>query len=167
MTSEQAVTALIASLGWKDEELSHTPERFAGLLREFTPGELPSVSLFDHDGTDIVVLEDLPFYSLCVHHLVPFFGHATVAYVPKGKVAGLSCIARSLRHFARRPQLQERFAAQLADHLYGAIGAEGLAVRRSARQMCMEMRGAESTGVVHVTASRGRVTEALRLASVG
>ncbi|MCO4746574.1 MAG: GTP cyclohydrolase I [Proteobacteria bacterium] len=167
MKPEQAVDALIASLGWEDEELSSTPDRFAGLLREFTPGEVPSVSLFDHDGTDIVVLEDLPFYSLCVHHLVPFFGHATVAYVPSGKVAGLSCIARSLRHFARQPQLQERIATQLADRLHDVLGAEGLVVRLSARQMCMEMRGAESTGMVHVTASRGRVTEALRVASLG
>lgn len=165
MTSEQAVQALITSLGWDDPELAKTPARFAELLGEFTPGDLPALSLFEQEGTEIVVLRDLPFYSLCVHHLVPFFGHATVAYEPRGKVAGLSGIARALEHFARRPQLQERLASQLADHLSAGISAEGVVVRISARQMCMEMRGTRSTGRIEVIATRGRVTEALRSAS--
>lgn len=161
MSAEDAVAALIAALGWSDPELARTPERVAELLRAFSPRELPELSTFAHEGTDVVVLRDLPYYSLCVHHLVPFFGHATVAYVPAGQVLGLSGVAGTLQALAERPQLQERLAAGLADRLHAVSGASGLAVRLSARQMCMEMRGARSSGSVEVTAVRGDVTDAL------
>lgn len=161
MSAEDAVRQLISELGWADEELGSTPERVAGFLRAYSPRELPEISVFEHRGTDLVVLSELPYYSLCVHHLVPFFGHATIAYVPSGRVVGLSCVAKTLSALAERPQLQERLAAQLADRLQETLAPSGLALRLSARQMCMEMRGARSTGTVDVVASRGDVTDAL------
>jgi GTP cyclohydrolase I len=167
MSAEEAIRQLIRSLGWTDPELGHTPERVADLLREYSPADLPPVSTFAHDDTGVVVLRDLPYYSLCVHHLVPFFGHATVAYVPAGKVSGLSCVAATVQTLARQPQLQERLAAQIADRLHQAMVPEALVVQLSARQMCMEMRGARSTGVVEVSATRGEVSDALMAAVRG
>ncbi|TNE92871.1 MAG: GTP cyclohydrolase I FolE [Deltaproteobacteria bacterium] len=161
MTAEEAVRALIEALGWQDPELAHTPERVAEFLREYSPTEVPPISCFPHADDGVVLLRELPYYSLCVHHLVPFFGTATVAYVPDGRVAGLSGIARTLQALARRPQLQERLAAELADRLVADTGARALVVRLRARQMCMEMRGAHSTGEVEVIAQRGAVTDAL------
>lgn len=142
-----------------------TPRRVTELFQEFVPGPAPKPSLFEAGGADPVVLRDLPFHSLCAHHLLPFFGHATIAYVPTGRVAGLSWFPRMLRHLARRPQLQERLGGQLADAIAEALSSEGVLVRLTARQMCMEMRGVESPGTIETLALRGpRAEDMLRLA---
>lgn len=167
MSAEDAVRTLIEALGWEDHELARTPERVVELLREYSPVEPPSVTTFPHSDDGMVILRDLPYYSLCVHHLVPFFGHATVAYLPAGQVSGLSSVASAVQCFARRPQLQERLAAEVADHLFAGVAPSALVVRLTARQMCMEMRGARSTGVVEVVASRGERSESLLAAVLG
>jgi len=105
----------------------------------------------------------MPFHSLCAHHLLPFHGKVSVAYRPENVLAGLGSIPRALRHFARRPQLQERLTEQLAEHLYQALGPKGLVVQSTARHMCVEMRGAESPMDVVVLAVRGDVAGLERL----
>ena len=157
-TSEEAFSAFLASIGWTDDpELVHTPRRFTELLQSFTPGPKPSLSTFPVDGGGAVVLRDLPFHSLCAHHLLPFFGTADIAYQPDARVGGFSGVARMLAFHARRPQLQERLARDLAADLQGALGARGVVVRLRARQLCMEMTGACSPGTVEVWASDGEV----------
>lgn len=151
-----ALHEALRALGFSaDPACEGTAVRVAELLAEFAPaGDPPTIECFGGATAEVVTLRDLPFHSLCAHHLLPFFGTADVAYRPAGKVAGLGAIARALQHFARRPQLQERLASQLAAHLRAELGAP-VTVRLRARQMCMEMRGARSAGTVEVTASSG------------
>jgi GTP cyclohydrolase I len=164
MPDERTTAAAVAlhealrTLGFcADPACEGTAVRVAELLAEFAPGVAPPpLECFDAPGGDAVILRDLPFYSLCAHHLLPFFGTADVAYRPRGRVAGLGAIARALQHFARRPQLQERLGAQLAAHLHAELQAP-VRVRLRARQMCMEMRGARSAGMCQTEAQAGEV----------
>ncbi|MCK6516599.1 GTP cyclohydrolase I [Myxococcota bacterium] len=161
--AEAHLAAALKALGFiGDPELEESPARLADWLSEFSPGApLSPLSLFDAPGQDLVCLRGLPFYSLCAHHLLPFFGEATVAYVPGVKVAGLGSVPRLLRELARRPQLQERLGAQLAETLLNDAGAVAVGVRLEARQMCMELRGAESPGLIITTALRGAPNPAI------
>ena len=140
-----------------DPELERTPQLVAELLRTFaSPIEGHEVFTLPTPGSDPVVLRDLSFYSICAHHLLPFFGSATIAYVPAGRIAGLGSLVRALEHFATRPQLQERLGSQLADHLLDQLSASVVVVRLEARQMCREMRGTHSQATVVTQAIRGR-----------
>ncbi len=164
-TALESFAFVLADLGYdRDPECADTASRFLSVLEAFRPGQAaPGLEVFAAPpGGDEVRLEGLPFHSLCAHHLLPFFGTADVAYVPTTHIAGLGAIARALRHFARQPQLQERLGASLADHLHAALGGP-VAVRLRARQMCMELRGAESAGEVVTLALRGGATRALLL----
>jgi GTP cyclohydrolase I len=167
-TPETHLRAALDALGYVDDpELGDTPRLFAGLLTEFAPGQpRPALTTFPAPGPDPVILRDLPFYSLCAHHLLPFFGHATIGYVPGAWVAGLGGVARVLQHHARQPQLQERLTRQLAQDLFGTLEPTAITVRLTARQMCMEMRGARSTGQIESTVTLGAphpaLTDALR-----
>ena len=140
----------LAALGFSgDEELVQTPEKVAELFREFAPkAECPKIAVLPTESTEPVVLEDLPFHSLCAHHLVPFFGHAKIAYLPSGQIAGFGCLVRALHHFARQPQLQERLGEQLASHLQKSLNARAVLIELKSRQMCMEMRGVKSSGEI-------------------
>jgi GTP cyclohydrolase I len=102
-----------------------------------------------------VVVRDLPFHSLCVHHLVPFFGRAHIAYLPGDRIIGISGAARLLDHYARRVQLQERITRQIADHLERLVQPRGVAVMLEARHLCMEMRGIRKLGRVETRVVRG------------
>jgi len=150
-----------------DPELSETPDRYTEFLEQvFTvPDEdPPEMSTFAASGdadagrTEPVVLADLPFFSMCIHHVVPFFGAIDVGYVPDETMTGFGSVGRVIDYYARQPQLQERLVEQLAEHLREALAPEGLLVRCRARQMCMEMRGAEKSGRTVATASRGCLT---------
>lgn len=153
----------LAALGFAgDPEMIRTPGLVAGFLGDFLPREAPSVTPMPTTSEDLVVLRDLPFYSLCAHHLLPFFGTCTIAVRPAGALAGLGWYPRVLQALSRRPQVQERLAAQLADHLHDAIGARSVGVRLVARQLCVEMRGARSCGSFEVTALRGAEDPDLR-----
>lgn len=140
----------LAALGFTgDEELGQTPEKVAELFREFAPKtEKPAIKMLPTESNEPIILEELPFHSLCAHHLVPFFGHAKIAYLPNKKIAGFGCIVRSLQHFSRQPQLQERLGEQLASHLQESLDAKAVLIELQSRQMCMEMRGVKSTGRV-------------------
>ena len=169
----RAVATLIRALGLDpatEPELEQTPGRVADLYAEIfaglEPGAEPSPVTFPLAGAglkagrragDLVVVRDLPFHSLCVHHFVPFFGHAHVAYLPGRRLVGLSGVARVLEYYARRPQLQERLTAQVADHLMRLLKARGVAVVIEGRHLCMEMRGVRKSGIFETRALRGEL----------
>ncbi|MCK6504826.1 GTP cyclohydrolase I [Myxococcota bacterium] len=138
-----------------DPELARTPQLVADLLAEWRPRPPPPVVALPTQSRDLVVLRDLPFHSLCAHHLLPFFGTCTIAYRPDGAIAGLGWFPRVLQALAQRPQVQERLAAQLADTIQQALGPQALGVRLVARQMCVELRGPRSGGQFEVVALRG------------
>ena len=166
--------ALFESLGLSpedDPELAQTPERFTELLRDlFSDRDTspPAMSTFEADyigeaeASEPVLLEDLPFYSMCVHHVVPFFGTIDVVYVPDETMTGFGSVGRVIDHFAARPQIQERLVRQIAEHLDDELDPEGVLVRCRARQMCMEMRGATKRGRLTSLASTGCLTEGER-----
>ena len=165
----RAVADLIHALGLdasREPELKDTPGRVADLYAELfaglDPASVPELATFPHPagaGDDLVVVRDLPFHSLCVHHLVPFFGHAHIAYLPAGRIIGISGAARLLDHYARRPQLQERLTAQIADHLERLVAPRGVAVVLEARHLCMEMRGIRKPGRVETRVVRGALAD--------
>lgn len=139
------------------EGLVKTPQRAAKALYYATRGyrqDLDSVihgALFHTDESQLVVVKDVEFYSLCEHHVLPFFGHVSVGYLPGEKIVGLSKIARIVDMFARRLQVQERFTSELADALTDALGARGVIVRAEARHLCMAMRGVQKQDSTTVT----------------
>lgn len=166
---ERAVADLIRALGLDpatEPELADTPARVASLYAEafsgLDPAAEPDLAVFPHPaaGDELVVVRDLPFHSICVHHLVPFFGTATIAYLPSDRLIGISGPARLLAHYARRPQLQERIGRQVADHLERLTAPRGVAVLLEARHLCMEMRGIRAIGTVETRVVRGALAEA-------
>lgn len=160
---EKAVRTILVALGEDPERegLRDTPQRVARMYKEVFAGlfEDPAIHLetqFSADKhEDIVVVKDISFFSMCEHHLLPFFGKAHVAYLPDGgRLAGLSKLARVTRTLATRPQLQERLSAQIADTLVTALAPRGVMVVVEAEHMCMAMRGVradKSTTVTLVT----------------
>jgi len=163
----RALTELVRSLGLDPErepELAATPERAADFYFEATGGLDPAgftePVTFPHEGDrQLVTVRDLAFHSLCVHHLAPFFGRALIAYLPDRSLLGISGAARLLDHHARRPQLQERLGAQIADHLERLVHPLGVAVVLEARHLCMEMRGARRSAWVETRVVRGALAE--------
>jgi GTP cyclohydrolase I len=131
------------------EGLVDTPRRVADSFRYLTegydldPAEIVGDALFNEDYDDMVVVRGVNFFSLCEHHLLPFFGRVHVAYLPKGKVVGLSKVPRIVDAFAHRLQLQERLTRQIAEALNDVLEPNGVAVVIEARHLCMEMRGVE------------------------
>ena len=131
------------------EGLVDTPRRVADSFRYLTegydldPAEIVGDALFNEDYDDMVVVRGVNFFSLCEHHLLPFFGRVHVAYLPKGKVVGLSKVPRIVDAFAHRLQLQERLTRQIAEALHEVLEPNGVAVVIEARHLCMEMRGVE------------------------
>jgi GTP cyclohydrolase IA len=148
------VEQLLRQLGEdpRREGLLETPERVAQSLRSLTDGYLLEArdavgeALFEQDYDEVVVVRDIPFYSLCEHHLLPFFGVAHVAYAPQGRVVGLSKIPRLVDVYAHRLQLQERMTRQIAEGLQEVTEPAGVAVVVEARHLCIEMRGVEKQG---------------------
>jgi len=152
--------------------IKNTPKRIANLYEDIfsglnTPTEeiLKPIEGETHD--EMVLLKDIPFYSICEHHLLPFIGKAHVAYVPsKGKIVGLSKLARAVEIFAKRPQVQERLTAQLADMIMDKLKPKGAMVIVDAEHLCMSMRGVKKPGTKTVTSAvRGifRTKESTRM----
>ena len=163
---ENAIRELLIAIGDDPERdgLRETPERVADMYAELFSGlsadPQEALKYFDEDFHDeMVVVKDIPFYSMCEHHLLPFYGVAHVCYIPApGKLLGLSKLARIVELYARRPQLQEKMSGQIADLLEQEARATGVAVVLEAEHMCMSMRGVKKSGSVTVTrALRGRL----------
>jgi len=140
------------------EGLRKTPERVAKMYAELLGGshEDPKEhlrSVFTENYDEIVLLRDIPFYSICEHHLLPFIGSAHVAYLPKGKVLGVSKLARIVDTFARRLQAQERLTYQIADFIMNSLKPQGVAVVLEASHSCMTIRGIKKPGSIMVTSA--------------
>lgn len=134
------------------EGLRETPKRMVRMLREICTPEPFNLTVFESEGYDeMVVQAGIPFYSLCEHHVLPFFGEATVGYIPDGKIVGLSKLARVVQHFARGLQNQERITQNAANLLAEELRPKGVAVMVKARHLCMEMRGVKSPGAATTT----------------
>lgn len=134
------------------EELQKTPQRVAEMLQEILNGihrkpELEA-GISETVGDDVISIKDIPFYSMCEHHLLPFFGKVHIAYIPReNRVAGFSSIARVVEIFARRLQIQERFTYQIADTIMEALNPQGVLVLVQAQQLCVSMRGTNKDSV--------------------
>ena len=142
-----------------DPNLRETPERVARMYLEMfhglTEGAEPEITMFpNEEGYSSMVMErDIPFYSMCAHHLVPFYGHAHIAYIPTRRIVGLSKIPRILEFYAKRPQIQERLTEQVADFLWSRLDPLGAMVVIEARHLCVEMRGVKKPGALTVTSA--------------
>lgn len=157
---ERAVREILIAIGEDPdrEGLLKTPNRVARAYGELVSGlhQDPTAHLktvFTETYDEVVLLRDISFHSICEHHLLPFTGRAHVAYLPKGKVVGLSKLARLVEGFARRPQVQERLTTQIADALITELDAQGAACVIEASHTCMTIRGAKKPGAVMVTSA--------------
>lgn len=155
---KEAVTLLLEGIG-EDvtrEGLIDTPDRIARMYEDIFAGmdqnsEEHLKKVFKADHNEIVLEKDIVFYSMCEHHLMPFYGKAHVAYIPNGKVVGLSKLARTVEVYAKRLQIQEQMGAQIADALMDELHAKGAMVMLEAEHMCMTMRGVKKPGSKTVT----------------
>jgi len=158
---EQAVTKVLELLGENPqrEGLLKTPSRVAKALKFLTEGydqdpeEILNQALFTTSNDEMVLVRDIEFYSMCEHHMLPIIGRAHVAYIPNGKVVGLSKIPRIVNVYARRLQIQEQMTEQIADAISATIKPKGVAVVLHARHMCMEMRGVQKINSTTVSSA--------------
>src|SRR5680860_614932 len=154
-----AVRTILEAIGEDPdrEGLVNTPERVARMYSEvfgglrLDPKEILETVFVEEEHREIVMVKDIPFYSMCEHHLIPFHGKAHVAYLPKGTLTGLSKLARVVEAFARRPQLQERLTTQVADTLMEVVDPYGVMVVIEAEHLCMSMRGVKKPGAITMT----------------
>jgi len=158
---EDAVREILLEIGEDPTRpgLVGTPDRVHRMYAELTAGyhvdpeRLVNGAIYDIAYSEMVVVKDIPFYSLCEHHLLPFFGQAAVAYIPRGKVIGLSKIPRIVETFARRLQVQERLTQQIADFLNDRLAPQGVGVVIEATHLCAVMRGIRKPGTIMTTSS--------------
>jgi GTP cyclohydrolase IA len=158
---EEHLAAILKELGEdpKREGLLRTPHRVAKSLEFLTNGYTQDIdkvlngAIFNERYSEMVIVKDIDFFSMCEHHLLPFFGKAHVAYIPNGKIVGLSKIPRIVDVFSRRLQVQERLTQQIAETLYSALNPDGVGVVIEARHMCMMMRGVEKQNSVATTSA--------------
>lgn len=158
---EKAVKEILAAIGEDPERegLKNTPYRYAKMCEEVFSGLSQKAEehlevCFSEQHEEMVLVKDIPFYSFCEHHLLPFFGFAHVAYIPrKGKVTGLSKLARVVEVYARRPQLQERLTSQIADTIMKGLKPHGVMVVIEAEHMCMTIRGVNKPGSKTITSA--------------
>lgn len=158
---QQAMRMMLEAIGEDPERegLVDTPRRVARMYEEIfqgceqDPRDFLKVSFTEYHD-ELVLVKDIPLYSMCEHHFLPFYGKAHVAYIPKGgRVVGISKLARVAESYARRPQLQERLTSQIADCIYETVNPFGVAVVIQAEHMCMTMRGVRKPGSVTVTSA--------------
>ena len=158
---ESAVRAILLEIGEDPDRqgLLGTPGRVHRMYAELTagyhvdPDRLVNDAIFDVRYSEMVVVKEIPFYSLCEHHLLPFFGTAAVAYIPRGRVIGLSKIPRIVETYARRLQVQERLTQQIADFLMARLDPQGVGVVVEATHLCAVMRGVRKPGTVMTTSA--------------
>jgi GTP cyclohydrolase I len=157
----RAVRTILSEIGEDPERsgLVDTPARVERMYAELTagyemqPAEVLNDAVFDVDYSEMVVVKDIPFHSLCEHHMLPFAGSAAVAYIPDGRVIGLSKIPRVVDMYARRLQIQERLTQQIADFLMENLAPKGVGVVVEATHLCASMRGVRRPGMVMTTSA--------------
>lgn len=159
--AREAVRMLLEAIGEDPtrEGLVETPDRVARMYADLCAGMDQHASehlskTFSVSEDDLVIERDITFYSLCEHHMLPFYGKAAIGYIPNGRVAGLSKLARTVEVFARRLQLQEQLTAQVADALMAELDCKGAIVYMEAEHMCMTMRGVQKSGTKTATLAR-------------
>lgn len=158
---EEAVREILLEIGEDPDRdgLVGTPDRVHRMYAELTagyhvdPDRLINGAVFEVDYSEMVVVKDIPFYSLCEHHLLPFFGTAAVAYIPRGKVIGLSKIPRIVEMYARRLQVQERMTQQIADFVNDRLAPQGVGVVVEGNHLCAVMRGIRKPGTIMTTSA--------------
>ena len=168
---ETAVTMILEAIGEDPtrEGLVETPQRVARMYEEIFGGinqtaEKHLSKTFELVDKNMVIEKDIPFYSMCEHHLLPFWGKAHIAYIPNGRVAGLSKLARTVELYTKKPQLQERLTMEIADALMEFLSSEGALVVIEAEHMCMNMRGVKKPGTSTMTSvARGKFETDLNL----
>ncbi len=162
-----AVRALLAALGQDpdSEHLRETPQRVALAYEEFLTARpfVPTTFPNDEGYDELVLVRDIPFHSLCQHHLLPFYGVAHVGYLPGARILGLSKLARVVEHFSRRLQVQERLTKEIGDWLEDRLAPKGAGVVLEAEHLCMSLRGVQAVGSRTVTSSlHGRIRDDAR-----
>jgi len=168
---KEAVLLLLEGIGEdiNREGLQDTPDRVARMYEEIYAGidedaKMHLTRTFTAENNEMVIEKDITFYSTCEHHLMPFYGKAHIAYIPDGKVVGLSKLARTVEVYARRPQIQEQMTAQIADAIMEHLKPKGVMVMLEAEHMCMTMRGVKKPGSKTITmVSRGVFEEDTRM----
>jgi GTP cyclohydrolase I len=157
---EKGVELILEGIGedLKRAGLKDTPKRVAGMYEEIFAGLIgePNELLRSIEGEthdEMILIKDIPFYSVCEHHLLPFIGKAHIAYIPAGNIVGLSELAKALEHLAKRPQVQERLTSQLADMIMERLKPKGSMVIIDADHLCMSMRGIKKPGSRTVTSA--------------
>lgn len=163
----EGVRLMLEGIGENGERegLLETPDRIARMYEEIFAGmgqtaEIPLEKTFSVDNDAMVIEKDITFYSMCEHHFMPFYGKAHIAYIPDGRVVGLSKLARTVEVYAKRPQIQEQMTGQIADALMEHLKPKGAIVMLEAEHMCMTMRGIKKPGSRTVTcAARGLFEE--------
>ena len=156
LSAEEAARVLLTqTTGLKEDKHGQkTPQRFVAMLKELTTPDEFEFTTFDNDGCDeIVVVKDIPFVSVCNHHVVPFIGVAHIGYIPNEKLVGLSKFARVVRHFAKQLQVQERLTQQVADYLMEHLDPIAVGVVMEAEHMCMTIRGVQTPGTKTTTSA--------------
>lgn len=164
---EEGVRLILEGIGEdvSREGLRETPQRVARMYQEIFAGMYEDAGVhlakvFSVDKNEMVLEKDIVFYSCCEHHLMPFYGRAHVAYIPDGKVVGLSKLARTVEVYAKRPQIQEQMTGQIADAIMEQLSPQGVMVLVEAEHMCMTMRGVKKPGSRTVTVACRGVFEA-------
>jgi GTP cyclohydrolase I len=160
-TLEGLVAQMLSALGEdpKREGLQQTPRRVAKAFEFLTDGYRQDVekvlngAIFNESYSEMVIVKEIDFFSMCEHHMLPFFGRVHIAYIPNGKIVGLSKIPRIVEVFSRRLQVQERLTQQIAQTLFDALNPDGVGVVMEARHMCMMMRGVEKQNSVATTSA--------------
>ena len=158
---EEEIRKILLSLGEDPERegLKKTPERVRRSLEYLTRGysqDLEKVingAVFEVESQDMVIVRDIEFYSMCEHHMLPFFGKCAIGYIPRGKIFGVSKLARIVDMYARRLQIQERLSNQVAQAIYETIRPEGVGVVMEAQHLCMLMRGVQKQNSIMVTSA--------------
>ena len=161
MGIKESVTEILKEIGEDPsrEGLEDTPARMQKMMEEITSGyksnpfAIAKEAIYNINYDEMVIVKDTEFYSMCEHHMLPFFGKCHVAYIPNGKIIGLSKIPRIIEVFSRRLQVQERMTVQIADLLKEALSPKGVAVVVKGQHLCMAMRGVEKSGANMVTSS--------------